>query len=154
MISVIEKNMNTLKTDKTILTALAVVLCALVLASCGGTTPVKADKNPVAERSQARWDMLLAGDYAGAYEYLSPGFRSGTSLTDFEMSMRLRKVRYEQIQYQSHECQESVCTVKLEANYLVGAPVPGLKEYRGSSVIEEQWINTGSEWWYLPAPKD
>ena len=123
-------------------------LCLLVLAACA-TSPAARDK-AIQERAQARWDALLAKDYATAYEYLSPGYRSATSATDFEIAFRSRRVQYLSAEYQGHDCEESACTVRMKLGYKIVRPVAGLPEWKSDSVVEERWINSAGKWWYLP----
>ena len=131
--------------------ALAGAGLALALAACAGTQTQPADA-VVAERAQARWDALLAGDYDTAYALYSPGYRSGISRTDFEIQYRLRKVRWKTAEYQSHECADNACTVHFMMTYTVNSPVPGLKKYKGRSRVEESWVHTRGNWWYVPEP--
>ena len=34
--------------------------------------------------------------------------------------------------------------------YRVFAPVPGLIQYDGQQMVEDTWVRTSGEWWYLP----
>lgn len=124
-------------------------LCLLTLAACATTSPAARDKL-IEKRAQARWDALLANDYAAAYGFLSPGYRSTTSVTDFEIDVRSRRVRYQSAEYKGHSCEESTCTVQMMVGYRVVRPVQGLPEWKSSSLIEERWILSAGEWWLLP----
>ena len=128
--------------------AVTLGLCLLMLAGCA-TSPAARDKT-IQERAQARWDALLARDYTTAYEYLSPGYRSATSATDFEIAFRSRRVQYLSAEYQGHDCEESACTVRMKLGYKIVRPVAGLPEWKSDSVVEERWINSAGKWWYLP----
>ena len=128
--------------------AAALGLCLLMLGACA-TSPAARDK-VIQERAQARWDALLARDYATAYEYLSPGYRSATSATDFEIAFRSRRLQYLSAEYQGHDCEESACTVRMKLGYKIVRPVAGLPEWNSNSVVQERWINSGGKWWYLP----
>lgn len=123
-------------------------LC-LLLAACATTSGPGRD-GLVPERAQARWDALLAGDYATAYAYASPGYRSGTSLTDFEIEERTRRVRYTSAEVKEHACAESLCTVKLFLGYTVVRPVAGVPEWDSGGLVEERWIFSDGNWWFLP----
>jgi hypothetical protein len=123
-------------------------LCLLALSACA-TSPAARDKL-IAQRAQARWDALLARDYETAYSYLSPGYRSTTSVTDFEISVRARRVQYISAEYRSHGCEEAVCTVQMMVGYRVVRPVVGLPEWKSTSLVEERWINSDGGWWFLP----
>ncbi|MEJ2385209.1 MAG: hypothetical protein P8Y54_12600 [Xanthomonadales bacterium] len=131
--------------------ALLSALVATLLAGCALTPAV--DEDEVVERAKARWDAVLAGDYETAYPFYTPGFRSSTSLVDYAVSLRTRRVNGTSAEYQGHECGEDRCTVRFLIGYRVFAPVPGMTTYDGKQAIEDTWIRTGGEWWYLP-PKD
>ncbi|MDX1554775.1 MAG: hypothetical protein R3212_01985 [Xanthomonadales bacterium] len=122
---------------------------ALVLSACA-TTGGGGGGSAVVERAEDRWDALIAGDFERAYGYYTPGFRSSQKLSDFELSMRLRKVRVSGVRYLEHECEEVRCTLQFESTYKVASPVPGIEVWEGKSRIEENWINTNGQWWYLP----
>jgi hypothetical protein len=125
------------------------MIMALVLTACA-TTGGGVAEDPIPQRAQARWDALLAGDFETAYGYLTPGYRSSKTLTDYEMGFRLRRVAYEGASYKSHECADSRCTVKMDVEIMIASPVPGLQEWKSKSVLDEQWVKTNGQWWYLP----
>lgn len=130
--------------------ATALVLLLVMLLSACATTSTAEPENIVRERAQARWDALLTGDFATAYSYYSPGFRSATSVVDFEIGIRMRKVQYRSAEYQDQNCEKSICTVRFELGYRVAKPVPGVDNWESSSVVSEQWIKSDGEWWFLP----
>jgi hypothetical protein len=119
---------------------------ALLLAACA-TTP-KTD--PVVERAQARWSALLAGDLETAYTYFSPGYRSTTSLIDYGVTMRTRPVKWTSAAYKGHSCEGSRCIVRFDIGFQVPRPVPGMKVWNGKDVVEDTWVQTEGQWWYLP----
>jgi hypothetical protein len=124
------------------------VFCGLALSACA--TSQTARDEIIAQRAQARWDAMLAGDFEKAYAYFSPGYRTTTSVTDLEISFRARRVQYTSARYTAHSCEEAVCTVKMAVGYKVVRPVAGLQEWEGTSLIEERWVNSAGSWWYLP----
>jgi hypothetical protein len=124
-------------------------LAAMLLSGCA-TTPTATPEDVVKQRAEARWEALLSRDYPGAYSFYSPGYRSTTKVTDFEFEIRLRRVRWTSAEYQAHECVGITCTVKFKLGYRVNSPVPGLNTWNGYDYIDEQWLKTGGEWWYLP----
>ncbi len=126
----------------------ALSLMILLLSACATTnTP---DKEPIAERAQARWDALLSGDLEKAYSFYSPGYRSTTSVIDFGVELRTKRVRWTSAAYREHSCEENRCSVAFDIGFLVPKAVPGIDEFRGKSVIQETWIRSAGEWWYLP----
>jgi hypothetical protein len=134
--------------NKTIKPASVFVLLLLMLLSACATTP--SPDEVVKERAEARWEALLSKDYATAYSYYSPGYRSTTSVTDYEIGIRLRRVRWTSAVYLKHDCEENICSVSFRMGYRVGSPVPGVSTWDGYDKITDQWVKTGGEWWYLP----
>jgi hypothetical protein len=128
---------------------LALLACISMLVACAGTSTARRDQI-IAERAQERWDALLALDYERAYAYASPGYRSSASLTDFEISMRVRRVQYVSAEYEGHQCEEAACTVRMRVGYRVVRPAPGLTDWTASSVMTERWVNSGGNWWFIP----
>ena len=130
--------------------ALMLVALAAVAASCA-TSPTQ--KDPMLERAQARWDAIIARDYDAAYALYSPGYRSATTRTDFEIELRSRRITWRSAIYRDHSCEGQVCTVTFDVKYLAPRPVPGLDKWEGKSAIDDTWIRASGEWWYVP-PKD
>jgi hypothetical protein len=126
---------------------LLLTLVLLTLAACAATAP-KTD--PVVERAQARWNAVIAGDLETAYSYFSPGYRSTTSLIDYGVTIRTRPVKWTSAAYKDHTCEESRCTVRFDIGFRVQKPVPGVNVYDGSEVVEDTWVRTEGQWWYLP----
>lgn len=95
----------------------------------------------VERRANARWDALVAGDLARAYEYLSPGSRQVYSVENYSALIKpglWKKARVERV-----ECPEAdVCEVVVQVDYLI----------RGTAVttpLRETWTKSGAEWWFV-----
>ena len=128
--------------------AVLALLAVMLLSACA-TTPASTE-DVIKERAQARWDALLDGDFATAYGYFSPGYRSTITVVDFEIGVRMKKVQYRTAEYLGHSCENNVCTVQIKVGYQVARPVPGLDNWESESMLSEQWINSDGEWWFLP----
>ena len=129
--------------------ALFTVLAALLLLSGCAMTPASDDER-VVKRAQDRWDAVIAGDLEAAYEFFSPGYRSTHSLIDFGVAERMRRVKRDSAEYVEHTCEETRCLVKFRVGFTVYQPVPGFPKYSSKSMVEDTWIKTNGEWWYLP----
>lgn len=129
----------------------AAVLTASIatLAACATTSTAARDR-AIEQRAQARWNALLAGDYATAHSYAAPGYRSATSATDFEIGYRIRRVQYDSAEYREHRCEERVCTVRMWVGYTIPRPAQGVPEWKSHSIVEERWIEVDGEWWFNP----
>lgn len=121
-------------------------LALLMLAACASTPK----PDPVVQRAQERWDALIAGDLEKAYGYYSPGFRSSTSVFDFGVGIRSRPVRWTAASYKDHQCEGERCIVRFDIEFRVPRPVPGLDVYNGEDVVEDTWIRSQGQWWYIP----
>ncbi len=130
--------------------AMGAILLAL-LSACATVAPTQDEI--VAERAQARWDALEARDYAKAYTYYSPAFRSRSTAVDLEIKLRMQRVKWLGADYVGQSCSGDVCTVEIDLKYQVAKPVPGVDSWGGVDRIREQWIKVDGQWWYVP-PKD
>lgn len=147
------KNFTTKNTDRSPLASvfrLAVLLLPMLLLVACATTGGGGSGGPVVKRAQERWDAVLARDYETAYEFYSPGFRSSQSRGDYELNMRLRKIQFVDAEYQDQECQDEACTLKFKIKYHIASPVPGLETWESNTTLDETWVRTQGEWWYLP----
>jgi hypothetical protein len=124
------------------------LLLLAVLVSACATTPTS--KTDIKQRAQGRWDAVMAGDYDTAYTFYSPGYRSATSRVDFEIALRVRRVRWISAEVQESSCDADVCKVVTTVGYAVAGAVPGVSVWKNKKNIEESWVRTGGQWWYLP----
>lgn len=124
----------------------ALLATMLLLAACA-TTP---KSEPVVQRAEERWEALINGDLEKAYSYYSPGFRSSTSVFDYGVAMRSRPVRWTAVSYKDHNCEGDRCIVRFDIEFRVLRPAPGLDVYNGKDVVEDTWIRSRGQWWYLP----
>ena len=133
-------------------TAPAALILLLAMAGCAtiGENDASPGAETAAERAQQRWDLLLEGDYAGAYQYLSPGYRSSLSLDNYQRQQLLRRVGWRGAQVESSDCDEQRCTVNVEIEYSITKPLPGVPRYQGKSVDAETWILSENQWWMVP----
>ena len=128
-----------------------IMLGALFFAGCASqATAPESTRDSVEVRAQARWDALLAGDFETAYSYYSPGYRSTTSVVDYAVGIKLRRVRWTSAEYLEQDCSENTCTVRFRVGYSVNSPVPGVDKFDGSNFQTEKWVKTDGQWWYLP----
>lgn len=123
------------------------LLLALLLGACATNG---ASKNGIEDRAQARWDAILANDLDTAYGYYSPGYRTATSRVDFEIAMRLRKVKWVSADVLESSCEADLCTLTTLVGYEITKPVPGVPEWKSKQKVSERWVRTEGQWWYVP----
>src|SRR5207302_10122477 len=69
--------------------ALAVAVGLVACASITVDSPPGAKQKVVAERAQARWELLIKGDVDGAYQYLSVGSKAATAAGLLNVKVKL-----------------------------------------------------------------
>ncbi len=128
------------------LLALALVY-GLLLSACAGTEP---KASSVQERATARWEAILSGDLGGAYEYLSPGYRSSVTSMQYQRAILLKRVQWTGAEYRESECTESVCDVRFLLQYRLAGALPGVGVFNGQMDIHESWIKVAGMWYVVP----
>jgi hypothetical protein len=121
----------------------AVVLGA-GLAACAGITPessAAAKQKVVAERAEARWQLLMKGDVEGAYAFLSTGSKAGTPLPVYKA--KIKPGMWRQAKVDKVSCEAEICKVEMKITY----------DYRNMKGIEtplpETWIVENGSAWYV-----
>lgn len=127
--------------------AILAVLAAILLAACADNRPAE---EIVAERAQARWDALVARDFAAAYEYYTPGYRETTTAEAFSAEMSIRSVKWTAAEVFGIECEADAprCEVRTRLKYSAPGAIPGVGSIESSSGVRETWIQIGRKWWY------
>lgn len=130
---------------------LAMVLAVFGASGCatGGAAP-QSDVVPVEVRAMERWDLLVQGDFAGAYAYLSPGYRSSVTSVAYQRRMLLSRISWREAEIVGSECAQETCKVRILLDYLLVRPVPGVDRLPREREIEEDWILADGAWFYVP----
>ena len=126
----------------------AVLVLSLVLLSACATTVVP--ESNIEDRVQARWDIVIKDDLAGAYEFLSPGYRSSVSSANYQRSLLLSRVRWTNAEYMSSECEETACKVKVRVGFTISGALPGVNSYSNVHTVHESWVLADGEWYFVP----
>ena len=127
---------------------LPTMICSLLLLSACETT-VKTEYL-TEERVMARWNALLTHDLTAAYEFLSPGYRSSVSLSQYQRKIVTQRVGWTGARYIESDCTEITCNVKINLEYTLYGAIPGVKAYSGSLKINESWIRVDGNWYIVP----
>ena len=117
------------------------------LAGCAGIAPDAGGQQDswqqVSERASARWNALIAGDLAKAYEYLSPGARDVMTLDLYKS--KIRTGSWNKAIVDTVTCEKDRCEVVMLIDY----------RHREMKSIEtrlnEVWLQDGGKWWFVPA---
>ena len=119
--------------------ALGVGLAAC--ASISVDSPPEAKQKLVAERAQARWELLLKGDVDGAYQYLSAGSKTGTPLVLYKA--KVKPGLWRQAKVDKVDCEAEVCKVWMLVTY-------DYKRFKGiETPVPETWIIENGTVWYV-----
>ncbi len=126
--------------------SIVIVSGVLVLTAC------QRQPQTLEDRAQARWDALLNDNIEVAYGYFSPGYRSSVTLEDYRARQARRRVGWVGADYAGHECNDdSACTVTINVEYQVTAPMRGIDQWESTRQVQEQWVKTDEKWWFIPA---
>lgn len=129
------------------MTVPGMVLCAIWLTACVSAV---SPQQPMEERAMGRWDALLNGDLAGAYEYLSPGARSSVSSLQYQRSILLKPVQWKSAEYVEENCGESTCIVKILVKFSIRGALPGVRSFDDEDIVTESWVRIDGVWYYVP----
>jgi hypothetical protein len=141
---------------------LAAALVAASLAGCAaGPAGVKSDApaaspkgvaKGVEARAQQRWDLLVAGKAAQAYDYFSPGYREVKDRDTYAADMAVRPGHWTKAEVQGSECPKGlqVCDVTVQVYFTVESTLPGVGTLESFSPIVERWIETEGSWYFVP----
>jgi len=116
----------------------------LGLAGCAGIrvdSSADAKQRFVAERAQARWQVLMKGDVEGAYQFLSAGSKAATPLEVYKAKMRpgmWRAAKVDKI-----DCEAEICKVMMTITYDT-RPMKGIQ-----TPVPETWIIENGSAWYI-----
>ena len=127
-----------------------VVACGFMLLSACATSTSVSTETQIEQRVNARWDALLTGDLAGAYEYLSPGYRSSVSSLNYQRSILLKRVQWTNARFIESNCTETTCKAKINLDYVLYGALPGVKSFAGTQAIHESWVLTDGNWYLVP----
>ena len=123
---------------------LVVVVLAVLTTACATLrpdSPTEEKVKVVTERATARWKAIIAKDFAGAYEYLSPASRATVTPAGFKTIVS--RLNYRDAKVTGVTCDGEACAVKLlityDAHVMNGVHTP----------LEESWVITRGQAWYV-----
>ena len=124
---------------------------ALLLSACAGTgANTKTEPMDIESRAQARWDTFFAGDLNATYMFFSPAYRSSVSSLQYQKSVLTQRVQWTSAEITDSDCSENACKVRISLKYSLVAVLPGVPRFDGSQTVEENWIKSDGEWWFVP----
>lgn len=134
-----------------------VPLGAMLLAACAPNSKnareaALSPEETVAQRAQARWDHLIARDFAAAYDYLSPAFRQTRTRDAYAAEMSVRPLSWKSAKVDAVSCPQGElhCDATILIEYQITVPVPSVGSVQGQTRVQERWIESGDGWYHVP----
>lgn len=126
-----------------------VALMALV---AGGLVGCDNSSKAIEDRVVERWQAVIDSDYEKAYEYFTPAYQKNESLDAFKLRTEQAKlnVSWKNAKFDSKACEEAVCQVKVKVTYMYQFPQKSMGSVEAETTINENWINKGGNWYFLP----
>jgi len=119
------------------------LIFALAFAGCASTPLPTTPEEIVAERAQARWDALVAGDWETAYSFATPAYRNAIDVNAFR-SRSGGQASWLGSEIRHVECEAEVCNVlvRLAFRPIMPRDLPELH-----TDYDERWVLIDGTWW-------
>ncbi|MFK7955830.1 MAG: hypothetical protein AB8B96_07025 [Lysobacterales bacterium] len=126
-------------------------LTIVLLATLAACASMPGQPETLEQRIAAKWDLLVVGEYAAAYQYYSPGYRSINSEATFVRAMSSRTIPWLAVRVgEIGPCEPDTCSAKVEIDYRVQPRVPGARVFESTKIVPENWIKQNNTWFYVP----
>lgn len=125
-----------------------------LLAACGASTPERSNsklspEEAVAVRAVERWERIIAKDFQGAYEYLTPGSRAAMTYEGYAKRMAQAQIRWAGANATKVTC-DATDACKAEVTLDITVHAPGAGQIPVQTVQYEDWLESDGQWYYLP----
>lgn len=102
----------------------------------------------LSERVEARWAALAEGDFAKAYEYETPGYRDTVTPQQYPSQFG-RAVRWIGAEVLHLDVSETGDRAEVKVLLEYEAPTPVGDTYTNRRPLNERWIASEGDWWYV-----
>jgi hypothetical protein len=101
------------------------------------------------QRVTAKWDALIRKDFATAYSFNTPAYRSLFSLDAFRRNFAVGKVVWRRIEVVDVDFKgDDAAMVGINIHFVYyQAPVG--KDIEMTTYTQEPWVQVDGQWWYL-----
>lgn len=121
----------------------ASLLVTVVFTACAAVQPA-APEDAVRSRANARWQALTAGDFATAYTYSTPGFKTVVAADTYRL--RFGAAAWYGAEVISVTCPEPTqCTAKVRIDFKYMLKSKGADKI--STHTDETWLLENGQWW-------
>jgi hypothetical protein len=132
---------------------MSILLLLFLAGGCAVNPPGEAisDQDQVAQKAQARWNLLIEGRVESAYDYLASGYRKVTPFPHYRKTVKgvglWKTAKVTEVVCESSEVCTAAVDIILEIRHLMmKTPV------RTGNTIREKWVKDGDgNWGFLPA---
>lgn len=121
----------------------AAFLLALAATGCATSPQPAPPEQIVAQRAQARWDAMVAGDWETAYSFATPAYRNAIDLNGFRRRSG-GQASWLGSEIRTVECEKDVCNVlvRLAFRPIMLRDLPELH-----TDYDERWVLVDGDWW-------
>ena len=121
---------------------------AAALLALGGCASMQMPGSPeaiVKGKSLARWEALIKGDFAGAYQFTQPAYRALASVDQYKGRFGAA-AQWNDVKVVSVQCEPERCQVVLS----VAAYLPTMTAFKEpvTTTVRETWIKEDGSWWF------
>lgn len=150
---------NLMRSNKMIHRYLLVAGLIAALAACGtGAGSVKSSaknltpEEAVALRAVERWQKIIAGDLGSAYQFLTPGARRVQTQDGYVQRMAQAQVKWTDARVVRVVCEDAeTCHADVQLDIEVNVPGMGATKINTSTMVEENWLASNGQWYFLPS---
>jgi hypothetical protein len=118
-----------------------IVVLPLLAACASGVMRTRGDAEVVKERSQARWDAMVKGDFKAGYRFLSPAGKAIYSEDQYEAGYK--RGFWTGADVEKVECPTAeLCEADVRISYKYGGA-------QMKTPLREKWVKQDSNWWFV-----
>lgn len=119
------------------------LLVSLLLSACATIAPVAEPQVLVRDRATARWQALLARDFAKAYTFATPTIKK--NMTEEAFKAQFANPQWVNAEVVGVTCAEpSICLAKVRLDVNVLVPRAGMTKI--TTNFDETWLLEDSQW--------
>lgn len=123
--------------------ALVAVLASISFAGCSPIVTAPPEQ-VVRQLADQRWQLLIAGDYAKAYEFTAPSYRAVVDLRTYQQKFAGGGVVWSAAKATKVVCQPEKCNVTVD---VTGMALAGTTRLTRTVPVNEVWIFEANSWW-------
>lgn len=116
---------------------------------------VDKEKGKLNNRAIDFWKFKIEKRFDKAYEFLSPGWRSGESKESYVLRMGQSKIKWTDVKVAKKTCsQKDLCQLLLEITYLYKFKGAVSEKMEITTQVSENWLLKDNNWYHVPIKKN